>query len=186
MTLSGFTLVSSLKWKWTVTVTLIVFHVHLAKYQHISKQQISECYDHHTKCITTNGSTIPYIGNHPWKKSIANYLLCHSSRENFHDLCNLIYKIPTEIKSVRKHSQMLPDSRNLQTFFLRTIPIIQYLNLVHTINAAKSSRYFPLLPYNYVTYLFTLFRCIPSSLLDTSNSGIYQLVLLQMTMNRIT
>ena len=43
-------------------------------------------------CMSYNNedSVIPYIENHPWKKSFKNYLLCHSLRENYHDSGNLI------------------------------------------------------------------------------------------------
>ena len=43
-----------------------------------------------------------YNGNHPQKKSFANYLLCRSSRENFRDSGNLIYKNSGRDKKCKK------------------------------------------------------------------------------------
>ena len=47
-------------------------------------------------------SVIPYNGNHPRKKTFANYLLCHSPRENFRDSVNLIYKHSGRDKKCKK------------------------------------------------------------------------------------
>ena len=45
---------------------------------------------------------IPYRGNHPRKKSFANYLYCHSSQENFRDSGNFIYKNSSRDKKCKK------------------------------------------------------------------------------------
>ena len=45
---------------------------------------------------------IPYIGNHPQKKSFPNYLLCCGSRENFRDSGNLMYKDSFRNKKCKK------------------------------------------------------------------------------------
>ena len=45
---------------------------------------------------------LPYNGNRPRKKSFANCLLCRSSRENFRDSGNLIYKNSGRDKKCKK------------------------------------------------------------------------------------
>ena len=45
---------------------------------------------------------IPYNENHPRKQSFTNYHLCHSSRENFCDSGNLIYKNLSQDKKCKK------------------------------------------------------------------------------------
>ena len=45
---------------------------------------------------------IPYIGNHPQKKSCTNYLICHGSQENLRDLGNLMYKNSSQNKKRKK------------------------------------------------------------------------------------
>lgn len=59
---------------------------------------------------------IPYIGNHLQMKSFVNYLLFHSLQKTFTIQAISCIKIPAKTKSVRKHSQMLPDLQNSQTF----------------------------------------------------------------------
>ena len=54
---------------------------------------------------------LPYNGNHPRKKSFANCLCV----KTFAIQAISYIKIPAEIKSVRKHSRMLPDSRNFSS-----------------------------------------------------------------------
>ena len=58
---------------------------------------------------------IPYIGYHPRKKSFTNYLLYHNLKTFAIQAISYI-KILAKIKNSRKHSRMLPDSRNSRTF----------------------------------------------------------------------
>ena len=44
------------------------------------------------RSFSTEMYKLPYIRNHPRKKSFANHLLYHSLQENFCDSGNLIYK----------------------------------------------------------------------------------------------
>ena len=60
-----------------------------------------------TLCVRTQQllilrTHIPYNGNHPWKKTFANYLPCHSPQENFRDSGNLIYKNSGRDKKCKK------------------------------------------------------------------------------------
>ena len=62
---------------------------------------------------------IPYNGNHPRKKSFANYLLCHSLRENFHDSGNLVYKNSSRDKRCKKTFTNASRFTNFANFFFR-------------------------------------------------------------------
>ena len=64
-------------------------------------------------------SYTPYNGNHPRKKSFANYLLCHSSRENFHGSGNLIYKNSGRDKKCKKTFVNASRFMKFANFFFR-------------------------------------------------------------------
>ena len=53
------------------------------------------------------------------KKSFANYLLCHSLQENFHNLGNLIYKNSGQDKKCKKAFTNASRSVKFVNFFFR-------------------------------------------------------------------
>ena len=61
--------------------------------------------------------SIPYNRNHPRKKSFTNYLLCHSSRENFCDSGNLIYKNSSQDKKYKKAFANASRFAKFENFF---------------------------------------------------------------------
>ena len=68
------------------------------------------------------------MGNHPQKKSFTNYLLYHSSQENFQDSGNLIYKNSGQDKKCKKtfaNASRFAKFTNL--FFCRRFPIYDIL-----------------------------------------------------------
>ena len=69
---------------------------------------------------------LPYKGNHPRKKTFANYLLCHSLREIFRNSGNLIYKNSDRDKKCKK---TFTNASRFAKFakLPRMIPVIRYL-----------------------------------------------------------
>ena len=71
--------------------------------------------------------SILYIGNHPRKKSFANYLLHHSLQENFRDSGNHIYKNSGQDKKLQEKIHECFQIREIREPFLsQTIPNIRY------------------------------------------------------------
>ena len=123
----------------------------------------------HSSCTSVLGSYIhkpsdphivPYIGNHSWKKSFMNYLLCHSLQENFRNLGNLMYKILAEIKSVRKHSQMLQRFAKIVNF--SSVDNSHYMVIVWLYQTGQ---------YKIILQVIVLISTVRPLLQDTLNKG---------------